>query len=130
MEDSAVHHLWLVGVDGGRLRRRLAPCPGEDLCGSSSDHDAELRGLQQAALDVCRGIFAGFGVVEVVRRFRGFTSRGRSMKEACKLFWDVTLPAIIQQSVGGGGRADGGSRRRRVSLVRPVVCKEETQKQK
>ncbi len=130
VEDSSVHHLWLLRVVGSCLQR-LAPCPGEDLSGSSSDHDAELRGLQQTALDICRGIFAGLGAVKMVRRIRGFTSRGRSMKEACKLLWDVALPVLLQQSIGCGGRADRRKRRRRrswVSLVQPVVCKEDTHK--
>lgn len=122
VEDSPVNHLWLLGVVCGWLRQRLTPCPGEDLGGSSSNHNAELWGLQQAAMCICRGIFAGFGVVKMVRRIRGFTSWGRSMKETCKLLRDVALPAVLQQSVGSWGRWDG--RRRRVSLVWPVVCKD------
>lgn len=124
VEDSPVNHLWLLGVAGGWLRQQLTPCPGEDLGGSSSNHNAKLWGLQQATLGIGRGIFAGFVVVKMVRRIRGFTSWGRSMKEACKLLWDVALPAVLQQSVGCGGRAEGRRRRSRVSLVWPVVCKD------
>lgn len=72
------------------------------MSGSSPNHDAELRGLQQTALWVCGGIAARFGAVEMERRFKSFTSRGRSVKQARKLLWDVTLPAVLYGSAGCG----------------------------
>lgn len=124
VEDRPVDHLWFLGVSGGLWGCRLAPRPGKDLWWSSSaDHEAELGGVQQVSVGFWAGVFAGFGAVEVVRRVGGFTGWGGSVKEACKLLWDVAPPALLWQCGGGGGRGRG---RRRVPLVRPVVCKEDT----
>jgi len=100
VEDSPVHHLGLL-LGRGPLGRRVAL--GGVLGGSASDHDAGLRGRRQAALEVGGGMFSGFGAVKMERRIGRFTRRGRSMKEARELLWDVALPALLQQSAGGGG---------------------------
>lgn len=59
VEDSPVHHLWLLRVTG----RRLDSCPCYDLSESSTEHNAELRGLQQTARTVRRGVFTRFGAI-------------------------------------------------------------------
>lgn len=65
------------------------------MSGSSSNHDAELRGLQEATLGVGGGMIARFGAVKMEGRFKSFTSWGRSVEQACKLLWDVALPAVL-----------------------------------
>lgn len=106
VEDSPVDHLLLPGFVN--TRQRLASSPGEGLCGSCTDHDAELGRLQQAAVAVDGGVGALLVVVEMVGRVRGFTSRRRAVQEAGKLLGDAALPAVLR------GRS-------RVPLVRAVV---------
>lgn len=94
VEDSPVDHLLLPGFVGAR--RRLASSPGEDLCGSCANHNAELGRLQQAALAVGGRVGALLVVVEVVGRIGGFTSRRRAVQEAGKLLGDAALPAVLR----------------------------------
>lgn len=65
------------------------------MSGTSSNHDAELRGLQEATLGVCGGIVVRFGAVKMERSFKSFTSRGRPVEQARKLLRDVALPAVL-----------------------------------